>query len=99
MIKLKDILDENYSHIRYLVADLNDLYYTVNDDKLKKIIMDLIPNGNQYKYTPEKAEFYIKKFDELEKMSKKVIKSNDSISRRVEKIVKGGMEFWNQKDK
>lgn len=97
MIKLKDILDENYSHIRYLVADLNDLYYSVNDEKLKKIIMDLIPNGNQYKYTPEKADFYIKKFEELEKMSNKVLKSNNPIGRRLEKIVKGGLEFWNQK--
>ena len=42
MIKLKDILDENYSHIRYLVADLNDLYYSVTDDKLKKIIISLV---------------------------------------------------------
>jgi signal transduction histidine kinase len=99
MIKLKELLDENYSHIRYLVADLNDLYYSVDDEKLKKIIMDLIPNGNQYKYTPEKSEFYIKKFEELEKISKKVLKSNNPIGRKIEKIVKGGLEFWNQKDK
>jgi hypothetical protein len=97
MIKLKDILNENYSHIRYLVADLKNLYYMVDDEKLKKIIMDLIPDGTQYKYTPQKAEFYIKKFEELEKMSKKVLKSNNPSHRTIEKIVKGGMEFWNQK--
>lgn len=98
MIKLKNILEENYSHIRHLVSDLKNLYYVVNDEKLKKIILDLIPNGSQYTYTPQKADFYIKKFGELEKLSKRVLKSNDPAHRNVQKIVKGGLEFWNKKE-
>lgn len=94
MIRLKDILTEKYSHIRHLVADLQNLYYVVDDEKLKKIITDLIPNGSQYTYSPQKADFYIKKFDELEKLSKKVLKSNNPAHRTIEKIVSGGMDFW-----
>jgi hypothetical protein len=98
MIKLKNILEENYSHIRYLVSDLKNLYYEVDDAKLKNIIIDLIPNGSYYQYTPNKADFYIKKFDELEKLSKRVLKSNNPALKTIQKIVKGGLEFWNQKE-
>jgi len=79
MIKLKNILEESYSHIRHLVSDLKNLYYVVDDEKLKKIILDLIPNGTAYVYTPQKADFYIKKFDELENLSKRVLKSNNIV--------------------
>ncbi len=98
MIKLKDILEENYSHMRHLVSDLKNLYYEVDDAKLKKIIVDLIPNGSYYQYTPNKADFYIKKFDELEKLSKRVLKSNNPAFKTIQKIVKGGLEFWNQNE-
>ena len=98
MIKLKNILEENYSHIRYLVSDLKNLYYEVDDTKLKNIIIDLIPNGSYYQYTPNKADFYIKKFDELEKLSKKVLKPNNPAFKTIQKIIKGGLEFWNQKE-
>lgn len=95
-MKLKDILEENYSHIRYLVSDLKNLYYSVNDDKLKRIILDLIPSSSSYVYTPQKADFYIKKFDELAKLSKKVLKPNDIVFKDIQKIVNGGLTFWNQ---
>jgi hypothetical protein len=98
MIKLSNILKENYSHIRYLVSDLKNLYYEVDDEKLKKIILDLIPSGTQYTYTPQKSDFYIKKFNELEILSKKVLKSNNPALKSIQKIVKGGMDFWNQKE-
>lgn len=98
MIKLKDILEENYSHMRYLVSDLKNLYYSVNDDKLKRIILDLIPSSSSYVYTPQKADFYIKKFDELAKLSKKVLKPNDIVFKDIQKIVNGGLTFWNQRE-
>ena len=96
MIKLNNMLGENYSHIRHLVSDLNNLYYVVDNEKLKKIILDLIPNGSQYTYTPQKSDFYIKKFSELETLSKKVVKPNTPAFKAIQKIVKGGLDFWNQ---
>jgi len=98
MIKLSNILKENYCHIRYLVSDLKNLYYEVNDKKLKQIILDLIPSGTQYTYTPQKSDFYIKKFNELETLSKKVLKPNNPALKTIQKVVKGGMDFWNQKE-
>ena len=98
MIKLKNILEENYSHMRYLVSDLKNLYYSVNDAKLKRIILDLIPSSTSYVYTPQKADFYIKKFDELAKLSKKVLKPNDIVFKDIQKIVNGGLTFWNQRE-
>ena len=98
MIKLSNILKENYSHIRYLVSDLKNLYYEVDDEKLKKIILDLIPSGTQYTYTTQKSDFYIKKFNELETLTKKVLKPNNPALKTIQKIVKGGLEFWNQNE-
>jgi hypothetical protein len=80
------------------VSDLKNLYYEVDDDKLKKIIVDLIPNGSYYQYTPNDADFYIKKFNELETLSKKVLKPNNPAFKTIQKVIKGGLEFWDKKE-
>jgi len=61
-------LKEGYEHLRYLVSDLKNLYYSSNDDAFKKAVVDAIPDGSQYQYILAAPEKHIQKLEALKQM-------------------------------
>ena len=87
-------LNEGYEHIRYLVADLKNLYHSSNDETFKKAVVDVIPDSDKYTYVMDMPEKYIQKLQNLEKM---IPQARLSDPKRASEIINNAIEFFMDK--
>ena len=87
-------LNEGYEHIRYLVADLKNLYHSSNDETFKKAVVDVIPDSDKYTYLMDMPEKYIQKLQNLDKM---IPQARLSDPKRASEIIKNAIQFFMDK--
>ena len=88
-------LQEGYEHLRYLVSDLKNLYYSSNDDAFKKAVVDAIPDGNQYQYILAAPEKHIQKLEALKQM---LPQAKVSDVKGAMNIIDNAIEFFQNKE-